>query len=199
MTGEITRKGLLMRTTSTIVILLLVALLLGNLVVGRADEAKGDKKGEEKTAQPQGQVSGQVTLADGKPLPAGMITFHGRDAKDTVRVTVDDGKYVARNVPIAKNVRVTIEVEPINALAESVRDQLRRSEERARLLKLAKADDESLTKRVKELKDRLKILEEAQKRVKGVKLPEAYGTKEKTPLMVMVQSGKQTADFVLKD
>ena len=49
------------------------------------------------------------------------------------------------------------------------------------------------------LKDRLKMLNEAQKRVKGVKLSEAYGTKEKTPLQVTVEPGKQTADFVLKD
>ncbi|MBI1915235.1 MAG: hypothetical protein HYS12_10930 [Planctomycetes bacterium] len=179
--------------TSRIAPLLFFAFLASGLAIARAE---GEK--EKKTSDPRGEVSGIVRLA-GRELPAGMITFHGRDAKDTVRVTVDDGKYVARNVPAGKNIRVTIEVEPINALAESVRDQLRRSEERARLLKLAKADDEPLTKRIKELKDRLKVLEEAQKRVKGIKLPEAYGTKEKTPLKMTVESGKQTANFELKD
>src|SRR5438132_1298855 len=143
-----------MRTTSRIVNFLFFALLVSGLAIARA-EGEGEKKAEEKKpTSPGGEVSGKVTLADGKALLAGMITFHGRDVKDTVRVTVDDGKYVARNVPAGKTVRVTIEVEPINALAEGVRDQLRRSEERARLLKLAKANDEQLTKHIKELKDR---------------------------------------------
>ena len=60
----------------------------------------------------------------------------------------DDGKYVARNVPTGKAIKVTIEVEPINALAEGVRDQLRRSEERAGLLKLAKAEPAVIAQKI---------------------------------------------------
>src|SRR5262249_43566632 len=141
---------------------------------------------------------GKITLSDGEPLPAGMITFHGRDARETVRVTVDRGKYVARNVPAGRTLRVTVEVEPINALTESVAQELHRAEERARLLKIAKVEDEKLTKRIKELRDRLKVLQTAQKRIKGVKIPDGYTTKEQTPLKLTVEPGKQTADFALK-
>ena len=183
-----------MRTTSTILSVLLVALLVSAQAVG-GDEVKK----EDKSDQPISEVSGKVTLSDGKALPAGVITFHPRNAKDTVRVTIDDGKYVARSVPAEQKVRVTVEVEPINALAESVRDQLKRSEERAELLKMAKVDDKELMKRIKDLKDRLKVLEDAQKRIKGIKIPAAFVTKQETPLSVTVEPGKQTADFVLKE
>src|SRR4051812_11241037 len=98
-----------MRMRSQIVNRLFFAFLLSGLALARADEGKGDKTGEKKKPQRGGEVSGKVTLADGKTLAAGMIAFHGRDVKDTVRVTIDDGTYVARNVPAGKNVRVTIE------------------------------------------------------------------------------------------
>src|SRR5947209_2571691 len=98
---------MLMKTTSRIVKLLFFALLAGGLATARAE---GEE--EKKPSAPRGEVSGIVRLA-GKALPVGVITFHGRDAKDTVRVTIDDGKYLARNVPAGKNVRVTIEIEPI--------------------------------------------------------------------------------------
>src|SRR5207247_3858131 len=114
-------RNTLMRTTSRIVNFLFFALLVSSLALARA-EGEGENKEEKKPTSPGGEVNGKITLADGKALPAGMITFHGRDVKDTVRVTVDDGKYVARNVPAGKTVRVTIEVEPINALAEGMRD-----------------------------------------------------------------------------
>jgi len=181
-----------MRTTSRILSVLLAALLVSAHAVGDDKETKEDKPA-------LGEVSGKVTLSGGKALPAGVITFHGRDAKDTVRATIDDGSYTARNVPAGQKVRVTVEVEPVNALAESVRDQLKRAEERARLLKTAKVDDKELTKHIKDLKDRLKVLEDAQKRIKGVKIPSAFVTKEETPLRLAVEPGKQTADFVLKD
>ncbi len=182
-----------MRTTSRILSVLLAALLVSAHATG------GDDKETKENKPAVGEVSGKVTLSGGKALPAGVITFHARDAKDTVRVTIDDGNYTARNVPAGQKVRVTIEVEPVNALAESVRDQLKRSEERARLLKMAKVDDKELTKRIKDLKDRLKVLEDAQKRIKGVKIPSTFVTKEETPLRLAVEPGKQTADFVLKD
>jgi hypothetical protein len=169
---------------------LLTALLVGGLTA-RADDTKADHPVS--TAE----VSGTVTLS-GKPLPAGWIAFHGKDARGVVRVTVDEGKYRARNVPTGENVRITIDVEGVRALAEDLREQLLRAGRRAELLKTAKVDDPKLSDRIKDLKARLKVMEDAQRRLRGIKVDAQYAAPETTPISITVREGKQTHDVELK-
>ncbi len=66
-----------------------VILIAGPLAI--ADDKKPEPKGEE--------VSGKINL-DGKPLPAGMVTFATKDGKVTITTLIaQDGTYKA-TVPI---------------------------------------------------------------------------------------------------
>src|SRR5947209_20249742 len=93
------------------------ATLLG-LLLGAGPGAGAD----EKEKSPTGAVSGKVTL-DGKPLPAGWVTFHGSSPKDTVRVNIDGGKYAAKAVPVGTDLRVTVDVDGVRQLAEALRER----------------------------------------------------------------------------
>jgi hypothetical protein len=58
--------------------------------------AAGVAPGDDKKPEPKGvEVSGRVTL-DGKPLPAGVLTFTSKDGKTTVATKIVDGKYETR-------------------------------------------------------------------------------------------------------
>jgi len=140
-------------------------------------------------------VSGKVTL-NGKPLPAGWITFHGKGGR-SVAVNIDDGKYSLKNAPTGQ-VRVTIETASIAATAEAMRTQLQQLEFRAKLIEQSKKEkDAELAKRIDDLKGRVKVLTEMQKKLGGIKVHEKYADRNMTPLVVEVKGGAETFDIEL--
>ena len=81
----------------------LVLLLTAGLASAGDQESK-----DAKTEQPAvGKVSGKITLADGKPLPAGFLTFYGAGALSSFRVNVDRGEYALAAIP-AGRYRLTV-------------------------------------------------------------------------------------------
>lgn len=141
-------------------------------------------------------VSGAVTV-NGKPLPAGWITFHARGGRSAT-VNIDNGKYALKNVP-AGTVRVTIDITSIAPTAEAMRTQLQLLEMRAKLIEQAKKEkDADLAKRIEELKGRVKVLSEMQKKLGGLKLDAKYADRTMTPLMVEIKGGAQTFDIALE-
>jgi hypothetical protein len=154
---------------------------------------------QEKKEPPEalGTVSGTITL-DGKPLPAGFITFHGSGGASAVRANIDDGKYATAGIPAGRRYRVTISTVGVRALADSIHDELKRLEGRAQLLKQAKVDAAAVLRRIKDLKERDKVLQEMVKRLKDVKVPEKYAQRKTTPLAYEVKKGAQTFDIKLE-
>src|SRR6266849_5171547 len=103
---------------------LLLTLACALVVVGcsgKKDDKDGGPSGEPK---PTGEVSGTVTLADGKPLPAGWIAFHGQDASEAAMAPIDGGKFLAKGVPVGDSIRVTVDVDSITADAVALDQQL---------------------------------------------------------------------------
>ena len=143
-----------------------------------------------------GDVSGMITL-DGKPLPAGFITFHGPGGANAFRANIDGGKYAVPRVLAGRRYRVTVSTVGVRALADSTRDELKRLEVRAQLLKQAKVEDAALARRIKDLKERDKTLQAMVKQLKDVKVPEKYGQRRTTPLAYEVKKGAQTFDLKL--
>ena len=144
--------------------------------------------------KPGTQVLGMITYK-GKPLPAGFVTFHGKGMKDTFQATIDDGKYVLKNVRPGE-FKVTIDTESIAAFAKQLQEQVARLEARAELLKAAKKEDADLAKRIAELKERVKTVETAQKKV--VKVPAKYAAVDTSGLTFKVAPGENTFDIELK-
>jgi hypothetical protein len=145
-----------------------------------------------------GEVRGTVKLSDGKPLPAGWVVFHGPGDR-TVRVNIDGGKFLARSVSVGENVSVTIDVEGVRVLAADLRQQLQLAEARAALMKEAKAKDDALPPRIKDLKERLKVAQEMEKQLKGIKVAPKFAARETTPLRVTIRTGTQTIDIRLAE
>jgi hypothetical protein len=143
------------------------------------------------------EVSGTVKLADGKPLPAGWVAFHGKEASQTVLAPIDNGKFVARAVPVGDGIRVTIDVAAIEASAARLDVQLREAVVRAGLMKAGGKDDAVLSKRIDEMKDRRKKLSEMQGALRGVKVSAKYSQRETTPLSYKVAAGAQTINIAL--
>lgn len=144
-----------------------------------------------------GKVSGTVAL-DGQPLPAGFITFHGPGGANTFRANIDGGKYTVPGILAGRRYRVTVSTAGVRALADGTRNELRRLEARARLLKQARADDTAVTRRIKDLKERDKVLQAMVQRLKDVKVPEKYGQRRTTPLTYEAKTGDQTLDLKLQ-
>ena len=71
-------------------------------------------------------------------------------------------------------------------------------EGRLRLLKQAKANTDDADRRIKELKERVKVLEAIEKQLKGVKVSPRYARPATTPLTFEVKKGGQTFDVQLK-
>lgn len=152
---------------------------------------------EKKEPQAAGaKISGTITL-DGKPVPAGFITFHGPNGATAFRANIDGGKYAIPSIVSGRRYRVTVSTVGIRALADSTHDEIKRLEGRAQLLKQAKTEDAGLARRIKDLKERDKILQAMVKRLKDVKVPEQYGHHRTTPLKYEVKSGVQTFDLKL--
>jgi hypothetical protein len=179
----------------------LVALTLGLLSVGCGGKEGGgggdggDTKGP--AAPPTAEVSGTVTLPDGKPLPGGWIAFHGKDATEVAFAPIDNGKFTAKGVPVGDEVRVTLDV----GIGDELQDlvfQLREAEVRAGLMKQAKATDAELSRRIEDMKDRKKKMEALQRSLKGVNVDPRCLRKETTPLDYKIAPGPQTITVVLK-
>jgi hypothetical protein len=170
------------------------AVALLGLVLGAGP---GGGAAEKEKGPPTGEVSGKVILPDGKPLPAGWVTFHGQSPRDTVRVNVDGGKYTARAVPVGKGLRVTVDVDGVRQLAEALRERAQALEERAALK--GKAADKALARQLKETKARLKVAQEMERRLEGIKVPPVFATRETTPLRFTVKPGAQTIDLRLRE
>jgi hypothetical protein len=170
----------------------IIPILLSLVVADR-----GLVQGQEKKATTQ--VSGTVTF-DGKPVTAGRVIFHSGKGgmRDTIVVEIaEDGKYVARKLKPADGVKVTIDVECIEVLAKQLAQRLMDLESRARLIKLAKKEDADLDKQITDMKERMKRIEQARKKL--VKVPAKYTAVETTPLSVNVTEGEQTINLELKD
>jgi hypothetical protein len=140
-------------------------------------------------------VSGKVML-NGKPLAAGMIFFHTKSG--AVAATIHDGQYALKRVP-AGEAKVTIDLAPIAAMAQQTKDQLARLEQRAKLMKEAKQEDKELAKQIEEMKDRLKVLQAAERQVKQISLPTKYTKRDTTPLTANITGESQTIDLELKE
>jgi hypothetical protein len=141
-------------------------------------------------------VSGRVTL-DGQPLPAGWIAFHKKNGKVALG-NIDAGKYTVKNPPLGESIRVTIDTVSLSAELMNLQQQLTGLQTRAQLFKAAKKDDAELTKRIEEMKGRIKVLTAMQNALKGIKLNEEYTDRQKTPLKFEIKSGTQTIDIELK-
>jgi hypothetical protein len=74
-------------------------LLLGFTLVGCTPAGPGG-----------GTVTGNVTMG-GRPLPGGMVTFHGPENKTAVATIDPEGKYNGTGVPIGSN-KVTVQGPP---------------------------------------------------------------------------------------
>jgi hypothetical protein len=175
---------------------------------GKKEDEGGDKPA---AARPTGEVSGTVTLEDGKPLPVGWIAFHGKDASETALATVTDGKYVAKGVPVGDDIRVTVDAGAAAKEATDLDDQIWEAQTRAGLLAQAGKLDPALGKRIGALKERRAQLDKAVKAVKGLRVAPPgmfvdfsgfpypkFLLAETTPLKLKVATGSQTFNVELK-
>lgn len=177
---------------------------------GKKDE--DNKEGDpSSTGTPTGEVSGTVTLEDGKPLPVGWIAFHGKDASETALATVTDGKFAAKGVPVGESIRVTVDVAAAAKEASDLDDQIWEAMTRGPLLGQSGQSFDAWQKRVTALKERRKQLDKAVKAVKGLKVPppgfpgppaklpyNKFLLPETTTLTLKVVSGAQTFNVELK-
>jgi hypothetical protein len=173
----------------------LLALAAGLLPAGCS--SKGDDKDGGGSSGPQtAEVSGTVTLPDGKPLPAGWIAFHGRAATETTLAPIDNGKFTAKGVPPGP-VRVTIDVTSIADQAQDVELRLREAQTRAGLMKQA-GSTQDMSARIAELQEQKTKLDALRKALQGVKVDEKYLQAETTPLAYTIAGPSQTISVTLK-
>jgi hypothetical protein len=143
------------------------------------------------------EVSGTIKLADGKPLPAGWIAFHGRDPADTVRVPVDQGKFKAQGVPSGDKVLVTVDVTSVEVRMQVLVERVMEAMQRASLMKQAGKDASELNKRVDQMKGELARLGQMHKALKAIRVDSKYAQPEKTTLSAKIAPGAQTIELSL--
>jgi hypothetical protein len=146
----------------------------------------------------EARITGDVTVK-GTPLPAGVVYFHGGSPGPLLHATIDQGKYQLTAIQSGRDVTVTVDTTTIDHWANEVKAEIDRLETRRDLMEKVKQQDEELTKRIAEWKERLKVLRDAQKRVKGVKFNEKYTKKETSPLTFQIKGGEQTFNIKLDD
>jgi len=128
------------------------------------------------------RISGRVTYK-GAPVPAGGIAFHSEDKGVYPCALSPDGSYSITDVPVGKMV-VTIDTEFLNP-AKKVKDYGGKGAagyaERLAAEKAAGI--------------------QAGEKSSGtyMKIPEKYSTPKTSPLIVTIESGKQTREFELTD
>src|SRR5262249_28390985 len=108
------------------------------------------------------------------------------------------GKYAAKAVPVGTDLRVTVDVDGVRQLAASLRLRVGLLQERAELLKKAKAEDKALEAQLKEATERRDVAVAMEKKLKGGKVAERYARREATPLQTSVKTGSQTFDIRLR-
>jgi hypothetical protein len=166
---------------------------------GKKDDKDKDGGGPGDDSKPTAEVSGTVTLPDGKPLPAGWIAFHGKDAAEAAMAPIDGGQFLARGVPVGGSIRVTVDVDLINADAVALDQQILEMMVRTSLMKGAGKADADLDKRMEDMKDRRKKLGELQKALKGITVDRKFALPETTPLTNQkISSGAQKIDIKLQ-
>jgi hypothetical protein len=158
-----------------------------------AGPATGD---DTDTTKSTADVTGRVTL-QGKPLPAGWVVFHGKRGR-AAQTNIDDGKYVLKNAPVGEGIKVTIDTASIASRLTILQTQLQLLEVREKQMKQAQKEDAELTRQIQEVKKRVKVLTEMQKRLGGIKVDEKYAARDTTPLSVAIKPGAQTFDIELE-
>jgi hypothetical protein len=162
-------------------------------VVLLAGQARGDDNDSTKSSA---DVTGTVTL-NGKPLPAGWVIFHAKRGKASM-TTIDHGKYVLKNAPVGEEIKVTIDTASISSRLTILQTQLQLLEVREKQMKQAKQETAELVKQIDEMKKRVKVLSEMQKRLGEIKVDEKYAARATTPLSVAIKPGAQTFNIDLE-
>lgn len=139
----------------------------------------------------KGNISGEVTL-DGKPLPAGTITFYPakKALGNPVPAPITDGKYSVQGVPVG-NTRVTVETSSIKSQAEAL---LRESSSSGMAMSMGGRTG-AMPQKAKEMMEKEKKgAAEANRKGKEMiekyrAIPEKYEKKESSGLSVEVKKG----------
>jgi hypothetical protein len=177
--------------------LLTLGLLVSTGCSGKQDDKDGDTP---ESPKPTAEVSGTVTLPDGKPLPAGWIAFHGKDASESAVATVADGKFLAKGVPTGDNIRVTVDTGSAGKEAADLKEQMDELLMRIDLMNKAGKTDAARErhKQLTALNARRKQLDTQAKALKGVQVDAKFLLPETTPLKQKIASGTQKLDISLK-
>jgi hypothetical protein len=179
--------------------LLAVVLIVWLLNGDKADTSSPSRPGDDGDGRPRtADVSGTVKLSDGRPLPAGWIAFHGRDASETALAPIGGGgRFTATGVPVGDNIRVTVDVASIDGALASVELRLRETQTRADLMRKAGKEDPTLINRMAEMTERRKRLNGQKKALQGLSIEPRFTRKETTSLIFKIGEGPQTIDVVL--
>lgn len=141
-------------------------------------------------------VTGKVTI-DGKPLPAGRISFVPSKGGAGVGADIKDGQYTVEKVPVG-SVKVTVETTTIKTKIDALTvaaQQFARSQPppNAKVPENAKQSLEEERKEAEKKNQELKDL-----RTKYVPVPEKYGKDNETPITTEVKPGTNTFDVTLQ-
>ena len=142
----------------------------------------------------KGSVSGKVTL-DGKPLPAGNISFLGPKGQ-AVTADIKDGQYTASNVPTG-DVKVTVQTSSIKTEADSLLASSRNSSvgRNPATSKLPAGVKEHVQAEVARNADMAKRGKELLSRYRP--LPDKYSKPDTSGLHVAVNRGENSFDVPL--
>ena len=143
----------------------------------------------------KGTVTGKVTL-DGKPLPAGKISFVGASGK-AATADISDGQYTATNVPTG-DVKVTVQTSPIKQEADRLLASGRYSSagrSRVPASKLPANVREHVQEEAARNAEMLKKGKELLARYRPV--PDKYGKPDSSGLHVSVTRGENSFDVPL--
>jgi len=126
------------------------------------------------------EVSGTVTLADGKPLPSGKIRFIPTEKKGkTVDGDIEDGKFTVKNVPLGE-CRVSINTEHLN-----VDDQIKTTEATIASQGKGAVGAPEMEKYANELKEKLAALKADKAKYRPI--PKKYTDDKSSPLTITVK------------
>jgi hypothetical protein len=131
------------------------------------------------------KVAGKVTY-NGKPLPAGSVTFHSEDKGDYSSALTEDGSYTISDLPAGK-MTVTVETETYNPKKKGP------AYGGAKGAAIDKEYAEAMSKAGGQMGGH----SDATKNY--IKIPAKYAGKDSSELTATLKAGKQTKDFELKD
>jgi hypothetical protein len=143
-------------------------------------------------------LSGEVTV-NGKPLPAGIVSFHGRNPTTLFHATVEDGRYQVKVPYPGEEVVATVDTTSVGRWTARVQADVGRMETRRTLMGKLRQTDDELSNQIAEGKERLKTLQDVQKRLNGFRVDDRFTDRATSPLKYTLQGGKQTIDLRLSD